>query len=215
MLWLIVIKKKKMLKEYKMRPFKLITIILTIMSLFILTSCEKNPVYIDQNQQNEEFVQSNIGPIKILQINTNNVPPLFKPDSLDTTFYAEKYINARRGGRISVGDRFYGKSKIRFPRNALSENTKIRFEWSPNGTLEGTLNNVKFGPHGINFLKPVKVWLSYKAADLTGVNEDSLKIFYFNESTAVWELIGGKVIKNQKRIIGYLQHFSRYAIAAE
>lgn len=79
--------------------------------------------------------------------------------------------------------------------------------------MEGVLSDLNFGPHGIQFNEPAEVELSYKMADLTGIDENSLKVFYFNETTQLWELIGGVVDTSKKKITVYLPHFSRYALS--
>lgn len=77
----------------------------------------------------------------------------------------------------------------------------------------GTIRNARFGPHGLQFRVPAKLELSYKAADLGGVIEQNLRVFYYNERSGVWELIGGKVDIKKKVIRVAIHHFSRYAIA--
>jgi len=73
----------------------------------------------------------------------------------------------------------------------------------------------EFSPHGTTFNNPVAIRLSYKDADLTGINEQDIKIWYFNEIEGVWELIASDVDTGKKRVTGYIEHFSRYAIGSE
>ena len=131
----------------------------------------------------------------------------------DLVFYAEKLIKANTGGEIKVGNKELGESKIKFDKHALPEDLTIAFQWSAYGTFEGMLNNLVFGPHGTQFNKPVKVELSYKTADLQSVDEKKLKVFYFNEETGLWELVGGNVDTRGKKVTARLKHFSRYAVA--
>ena len=163
--------------------------------------------------------------IHILQMNEQAHQSLLKGGSKDdskdgskggskaSVFYAEKLIKANKGGEIKVGNKKVGESKIKFGKHDLPEDLTIAFQWSANGTFEGMLNNLVFGPHGAQFNKPVRVELSYKTADLQGIDEKKLKVFYFNEETGLWELIGGDVDKKGKKVIAYLKHFSRYAVA--
>ena len=60
---------------------------------------------------------------------------------------------------------------------------------------------------------PIEVELSYKMADLSGCDETTLKVYYYNEEEDIWEFIGGEVDIKNKKIIVYLNHFSRYAVA--
>ncbi len=131
------------------------------------------------------------------------------------TFKETKKIKAKDGGTLEVGDRDNGKSKITFKKNDLPEDQTISFQWVSGGIFEGKLNPAEFGPHGLVFNSPVEVQLSYKKADLQGIEEVDLMIFYYNEETELWEFIGGEVDEKKKIVIAFLDHFSRYAIGAE
>ena len=122
-------------------------------------------------------------------------------------FEQSKLIDGN-GGTLSVGDEVHGISKLVIPANALGNEVLITFSWESTDLLEA-----QFSPHGIIFDEPVRLELSYKDADLTGVNEDGLKIYYYNDNTGVWELVGDQVDKTKKVVVGYTNHFSRYAVA--
>lgn len=128
-------------------------------------------------------------------------------------FFVQKFIRKDKGGKVEVGDKECGKSKLDFKKNDLPLDVTIEFLWAPNDTLLGLLNNLEFGPHGLQFNNPVECKLSYKMGDLTGIEEDSLKVFYYNDETEMWELIGGTVNKEKKYVDVFLHHFSRYAVA--
>ncbi len=177
-------------------------------------ACDTNSPMSSQNASKiGKTAQSNLGTIHILQMNEQAHQSLLKGGSKDSVFYAEKLIKANMGGEIKVGNKEVGESKITFGKHDLPEDLTIAFQWSANGTFEGMLNNLVFGPHGTQFNKPVKVELSYKTADLQGIDEKKLKVFYFNEETGLWELIGGDVDTRGNKVIAYLKHFSRYAVA--
>lgn len=122
-------------------------------------------------------------------------------------FQQSEWID-NNGGTLSIGDEKHGISKIVIPANAVDQDVLITFSWESTDLLVA-----QFSPHGITFDEPVRLELSYKDADLTGVNEDGLKIYYYNEDTGVWELIGDEVDKTKKIVVGYTNHFSRYAVA--
>lgn len=90
----------------------------------------------------------------------------------------------------------------------MPEDMTITFQWAAYGIFQGV-----FGPHGTQFNHPVKVVLSYKSADLRGVVEENIRVYYFNHSTGYWEFIGGDLDMKHKRITVELSHFSRYALA--
>lgn len=122
------------------------------------------------------------------------------------TFRKVQWITVANGGTITVGDDSSGYSDISFLSGDLDQDTLITFGWDSEGYIS------ELSPHGIEFNNPVALRLSYKDADLNGVVEDSLRIWYYHEGSDVWELIGGTVNKTEKRVEGYINHFSRYAI---
>ena len=134
-----------------------------------------------------------------------------KNPSLKKEFQQSRWIGPF-GGSIVLGTQGHGISKLSVPFGALSTWIQLNFWWESTGFLEG---GAEFSPHGTTFNLPVRVELSYKNADLTGVNEDNLEIRYYNEGTGQWEFIGNEVDTSKKVVIGYTDHFSRYAIGAE
>ena len=145
--------------------------------------CTENGSMAPQDSQvAAKIVQSNRGPIRLLEVDLDSLA-LAKT----TTFSETKKINAKRGGIIEVGDRRHGISTITFKKKDLPKDMTIEFTWMSGGTFEGMLNNLEFGPHGLIFNNPVEVALSYKEADLKGFKEKELRIFYYNEDTGLWE----------------------------
>jgi len=198
-------------KNFKKISSTLTAAAFSIVLILNFAACtNESPLSSQQSETVKEVVQSNIGPVRLLQVEEKELT-LMK----GKTFSKTKKIKAKHGGTIEVGDRRYGKSKITFKENDLPEDLTITFEWVSGGTFEGKLNDAEFGPHGLVFNSPVEVQLSYKKADLQGFNEKDLKLFYYNEETELWELIGGEVDEKKKIVIAFLDHFSRYAIGAE
>jgi len=132
--------------------------------------------------------------------------------SLGKLFVSQKLITVKDGGIVQVGNMMHGVSSLDFKPGDVSDDVTVTFNWESTGLLEG---GAQFSPHGIYFNNPVAIKLSYKDADLTGINEATLKIWYFNEATGLWELVASDVHMNGKYIKGTIEHFSRYAIGAE
>ena len=181
----------------------LTAIILGITLLFVFVGCSTDSALAPEMTNSGLVVQSDTGPVTLLRMSTTKA--LSKGEAAD--FYAQTFVTAAAGGELVVGNAVLGYSKIIFQPNDLSQDLNISVTWGGSEYCDGI-----FGPHGTSFNNPVQVELSYKHADLTGVDEDDLKIYYYNESTSVWEFIGGSVDKDRKVIIGTLEHFSRYAI---
>jgi len=157
-----------------------------------------------------QSVRTESGEVQLMETGTVETP-LFKHrrrDDGDGEFYAEKFIEADEGGRIVIGNKHLGRSSIEFKEGDLPEDMTISFEWAASRFLQGV-----FGPHGTRFNHPVSVTLSYKSADLRGVVEENIRVYYFNDRTRIWELIGGDLDMKHKTITVELSHFSRYALA--
>jgi len=132
--------------------------------------------------------------------------------SLQKRFVSSWYIPLGAYGWAYVGDYQHGRCWLYFPPYAMNQTTIVTMDWESTGFLQG---GAKFSPEGTQFNQPVTVWISYKDADLGGVNEADLKLWYFNENSGMWELIGDVVDTQNKMVGGLLYHFSRYAIGAE
>lgn len=166
---------------------------------------------INQGARKVKAYIDRFGEYAIFQNIDGTLNDLYKRDP--NTYYTEKSLKAKKGGKVELGVKEIGKSLLVFKKYDLPYDMTISFEWAASGWFEGFAQNLEFSPDGIEFNNPVKLELTYKNADLTGVDEDNLKLFFFNEDTEEWEIIGGTVDKKGKRIIAYIKHFSRYAIS--
>ena len=128
---------------------------------------------------------------------------------LNKVLSIQKQISAAKGGEIDLKNDLGSTCSLYFPPNALDQDTLISVQWNTQGFIS------ELGPHGLIFNRPVTIKLSYKDAVLTGVNEDRLRVWYYNDNTGVWELIGGTVDKKLKTVKALINHFSIYALAAE
>lgn len=127
-------------------------------------------------------------------------------------YQSEKLIPVGAGGSIVVGRPAIGRSSICFQPGDVPSDLNVRVQWDPHGAIHG---GVEFSPHGAHFKAPVQVRVSYATMDLDRVDEDKIRLWYYNEEEDVWELVGGKVDKANKQVVATIGHFSRYALAAE
>jgi hypothetical protein len=180
----------------------------------IAASDVSSQTVLDKGPLSEEQVNAITAPKEKIQIAENELTILKSKSgvSLQKRFVSYWYIPLGAYGWTYTGDREHGRCWLYFPRYAMNKSTLITMDWESTGFLEG---GADFSPHDTRFNRPVTVWMSYKDADLTGVNEEDLKIWYFNEDTRMWELIGDVVNTRNKMVGGLLHHFSRYAIGGE
>ena len=62
------------------------------------------------------------------------------------------------------------------------------------------------------FRQPVTVTYAYSGISLDGIDEASLDMYYFNESSDKWEKMGGTIDRNTQTISFTTTHFSKYAL---
>lgn len=166
-----------------------------------------NPIEPTQMNTSGRVVQSTTGPVTILGLDRTQqaTSSLSKASGVDVQ--REEFIQAAVGGEIVVGNTVLGHSKLVFEPNALPQDMTISITYRKEEYCEGI-----FEPHGTQFNEPVLVELSYRNADVSDYDENELRIYYYNESTGLWELVGGTVDVANKTVSVYLEHFSRYAI---
>ena len=186
----------------------LAALVLGIALTLIFIGCSSDSSMAPEISDHGLVVQSNTGPVTLLEMeSTVSASNASLAKGGNGLFTSEKFISAAEGGEVVVGNPRLGFSKVVFQPNDLPQDMAISMTWGGKKFCDGV-----FAPHGTVFNQPVRVELSYKCAKLKGIDEDQLKIYYFNESTNVWEHIGGTVDKVNKVVVAYLEHFSRYAI---
>ena len=174
-----------------MRTIKIISKLIITSVLLILVSCENN-----------DPISSAPSESKVTILKTNQA-------SMSKLYSVNKWID-QNGGTISIGDEDFGYSFLDFPANALSDSLNISFSWETSGLLQAT-----FAPHGTQFDQPVNISLSYKNADLAGVNPQDLRIYYYHEEIDTYELVESQVNLQNETVDGVIHHFSRYAVGYE
>ena len=55
----------------------------------------------------------------------------------------------------------------------------------------------------------------YTSSEISGINEDSLKLYYYNETSQTWEALPSIVNKIEKYVEANLEHFSTYGLFGE
>jgi len=194
----------------KMKLMKLLPILLMLGLILSTTGCFENfslNSVIDE-RETQEFEQADIGKIQILKVDPI-IMQFIKSNVSDSMLTMEKVIQSNVNGLIEVGSDYLGYCKLNFESGTLQEDVSIKMDWNiDDGKFE-----VKFSPEGLNFNKPVLLEMFYNIAELKNIDEEKLKLFYFNEEKNIWELIGGVTDIAKKMFTVEITHFSRYALA--
>jgi len=124
---------------------------------------------------------------------------------LGSSAYADTVFTAAGGGVISLLD-----VELTFPPNALPADTLIFINIPDVAVFEN-----HFGTDGLRFNVPVKVVMSYRDADLTGIDESHITIAWFNEITGQWNSMPCVLDRINKTVMGFVEHFSAYALISD
>ncbi|HDS73985.1 MAG TPA: hypothetical protein ENN56_00440 [Firmicutes bacterium] len=175
-------------------------VVLALATTMWMSGCSDNPTPL----------QSTSSSVKLLSVSSRAKP--LASDQLLTT--ASLLVDPEVGGMLAVGEPdVYGETKLTIPAGAVSEPTVISMEISYDGPIV-----VELQPHGIQFDKTVELAISYKPADLTGIDLDEINVYYFNENLAVptWERVPNSTsVPGEFEVVAPLSHFSRYAPGSE
>ncbi|MFQ5628319.1 MAG: hypothetical protein ACE5I1_06130 [bacterium] len=169
----------------------------------LISGCGEIPVNAPQAFEKEDIQTSDVVYVPRL-LKTNPVKPVKKKNSkgkCDGTTKSKK-IKAEKGGKLKHCDH-----KIKVPANALSQDTKISIN-----VMSTAFMDIDFGPDG-TFSKPVEITISYKDADLSGINEDNLTIAWFDPGSNTYYDVGGTINKKKKYIKVLVNHFTQYSLS--
>ena len=121
-------------------------------------------------------------------------------------------IQGEEGGTVWLGDANQGISDFTVLPDSPIESLDIRFWWKSHGLLIG---NLELSSQSKNYNEKYRIRLSYFDAQLDGIDEDKIRIYKYDSNSNKWKLNGGRVDKIRKRVVGYVDCSSRYALATE
>ena len=130
----------------------------------------------------------------------------FIPDLIDV---ATGVVTPDSGGTLVIS-----QSSVVIPAGAVTGNVMVAWamlDRTPPDLPDALPRTYIFAPHGINFLVPIKVYISFDDAGLGQGTPFWTKFYCFNESTGVWEEQETRYNLFSKQFIVTLNHFSRYA----
>lgn len=117
-----------------------------------------------------------------------------------------KYLWIKRnyGGMIK-----FGGHSIDVPKYATKQDAQFSISIAPDDYI-----TADFGPDGW-FDQEVTVTISYKDADLTGINPSKLTLAWYDENSGQWVDLGGTVDLIQKTVTAKAWHFTQYTISTK
>ena len=119
--------------------------------------------------------------------------------------YVEQLISAAEGGQLTLFD-----VTLEIPPGAVDNDTLFSIR-IPN--IEVFYN--EFGTDGLVFNTPVEVTMSYRDADLSGIDESTIRIAWFDKRSGQFKDMLCEVDVQNKIVTGELDHFSAYALVSD
>ena len=119
--------------------------------------------------------------------------------------FCEQVISSEQGGRLELMDVI-----LEIPPHAVPNDTTFSIFIPDINTFYN-----EFGTDGLVFDVPVKVTMSYRDADLSMVDESSIRIGFYNEATGQFDDVICTVNFENKTVTGYLNHFSAYGLISD
>lgn len=177
-----------MFKAQQKSFFTGVFILAAVVLFTVLMGCSQNPLQ-SASQDQPRLLKRNLATMKI-----GDVPA-----------YTDTVLSAATGGVVSLAD-----VELTFPPRALSNDTLIFIDIPDIAVFEN-----HFGTDGLRFNAPVKVVMSYRDADLVGINESTIRLAWLNDATGEWNSMACTLDTVNKTVAGYLQHFSAYALISD
>lgn len=165
--------------------------IVALASLLAIAGCSRSPLG-DTNLTAEP---------QLLQRSATSSPVLMTPANL----YCEQVISADQGGRLELMD-----VVLDIPPHAVPNDTLFSIFIPDINTFYN-----EFGTDGLVFDVPVKVTMSYRDADLSLVDESSIRIGFYDPATGQFDDVVCDVNFANKTVTGYLTHFSAYGLISD
>ena len=133
-----------------------------------------------------------LGPLDALLLNCSPLP-----------YSSSSALIGPNGGTLVVGPHVLVVAP-----NALSQAITITGEVVP-----GNVNSVRFSPEGLHFNgSGTTLTLSYSNCSGLGMLLPK-KVAYTSELLSILEILNSLDLSGQKKVVGTLKHFSRYAVA--
>lgn len=136
---------------------------------------------------------------------------------------AKRVVDHRDGARVERDD----GAGVSVPKGALAADLEITVDKGDVNQdkeektakrkemkITGVSEEVQYGPEGTIFNTPVTLTLPYDANLIAalGINEDELKVYYWNPTLKDWQAMPSTVDKQNKTVNAQTTHFSAYQV---
>lgn len=166
-----------------------------VFALMLVVGCSNTPL--DPQTEAEEASIPNLLQRSAASSSSLALSPL--------NLHTEAVIPAATGGQLVLFDVI-----LEVPAGAVSNDTLFTIDIPDINVFYN-----EFGTNGLVFDVPVKITMSYRDADLSGVNVSTIRIGWFNRSTGLFEDVVCDIDYDTQTVVGYVDHFSAYALISD
>lgn len=168
------------------------TVAIVILAALVFSGCSKSPMSVQKVTEEPKVLSRSA-----------SYSAFCSPTS--PSLYADKVISAETGGRLQLLDVI-----LDVPPGAVDVDTLFSI----------TIPDVSvffndFGTNGLVFNKPVSVTMSYRDADLSGIDESTIRIGWLDEDSGEWKDMVCEVDFENKVVTAELDHFSAYGLISD
>lgn len=161
---------------------------LVLMALFSTIGCSKMPTAND-DPATTTLLKRNLSALKVT----------------DAVAHIDTVLNAAEGGVVTLLD-----VELDFPPKALPNDTLISIDIPDLAVFAND-----FGTNGLIFNVPVRVTMSYRDADLSGLDETTIKMAWYNPHSGNWDIIDCHINPLDMTVTAFVSHFSAYALITD
>jgi hypothetical protein len=188
----IDIKRRRAAMSRSQRAFLCAVVATVVFAALIFAGCSKSPMSVPSTADAPRVLSRSLS------------SSLFNSPT-DFAISVDSVISAETGGRLQLLDVI-----LDIPAHAVDNDTLFSI----------TIPDVsvffnQFGTNGLVFNVPVKVTMSYRDADLSGIDESTIRIGWLDEETGQWEDMVCQVDFENKTVTAELDHFSAYGLISD
>jgi hypothetical protein len=165
-----------------------------VMMTALISGCSKNPMESTETNQSSgpQLLQRNPGSVSGAQLS-------------GPTLYTEQIVSSLSGATMVLYD-----VTLIVPPLAVSNDTLFSIS-----IPDADLFYNEFGTSGLQFNVPVTVIMNYRDADLTGIDESTIRLAWYDEYYQSWRDMNCTVDQINKCVTGQLDHFSSYGLISD
>ncbi len=180
------------MRNRHLNQLSFILAVIAIFALALVAGCSRSPLSTDN---------APVEPKLLTRASAPDGSPMFSPMPM----YGEAVISSATGGELSLHD-----VTLSVPAGATPNDTLFSITIPDPNVFYND-----FGTDGLVFDRPVKVTMSYRDADLTNVNESTIRIVWIDETSGQMQDVNCVVDRVNKTVTGYLNHFSAYGLISD